>query len=408
MNGANQIIKKELTRVFTDKKLIVSLFILPAVLIIGIYYFMGQMQSAMVDDIERHVSNVYIQNPPEDLKDIMTSVNYDANMSYLESGADLTAIKEGILSGATDLLVIFEDDFIDKVNAYKDGGTIPEVKTFYNPSEDYSSSARNNFVDVVLNAYQQKLLTNRFGDINQLTVFHIDVDPGSSIIVDDQKASGKVFGMLLPYLITFMLFQGAMSLGIDAITGEKERGTMASMLLTPLKRREIVVGKLISISILASLSAAVYALSMIFAMPLMLNSFGGGESMEGLSLTFSALQIVELLAILLVMVYLYVAVVSLASVLAKTAKEAAAFVSPILIVVIVAGMATMFSGNEERTLGMFAIPVYGNAISIQKLLVDELTMQQFGATIGGTLLLALILTAFITKAFNSEKVMFNA
>lgn len=408
MNGANQIIKKELTRVFTDKKLIVSLFILPAVLIIGIYYFMGQMQSAMVDDIERHVSNVYIQNSPEDLKDIMTSVNYDANLNYLESGEDLTAIKEGILSGATDLLVIFEDDFIDKVNAYKEGAAIPEVKTFYNPSEDYSSSARNNFVDVVLNAYQQKLLTNRFGDINQLTVFYIDVDPGSSIIVDDQKASGKVFGMLLPYLITFMLFQGAMSLGIDAITGEKERGTMASMLLTPLKRREIVVGKLISISILASLSAAVYALSMIFAMPLMLNSFGGGESMEGLSLTFSALQIVELLAILLVMVYLYVAVVSLASVLAKTAKEAAAFVSPILIVVIVAGMATMFSGNEERTLSMFAIPVYGNAISIQKLLVGELTMQQFGATIGGTLLLALILTAFITKAFNSEKVMFNA
>ncbi len=407
MKGTKHIIKKELTRVFTDKKLVVSLFVLPAVLIIGIYYFMGQMQSAMVDDIQKHVSTIYIQNVPEDFKDTLAGTGFEANIRYLEPGADLTALKDAILNGTTDLLVVFEEDFLNKVNAYQSGGVIPEVKTYYNTSEDYSNTARNNFVDTVLSEYRQKLLTDRFGDINQLTVFHIDTDPGSSIIVDDKKATGKIFGTLLPYLITFMLFQGAMSLGIDAITGEKERGTMASMLLTPLKRREIVVGKLISISILASLSAAVYAVSMIFAMPLMLNGFSGGD-MEGLSLTFSALQVAELLAIMLVMVYLYVAVVSLASVLAKTAKEAAAYVTPILIIVIVAGMATMFSGNEEKALSMYAIPVYGSAISIQNILMGELTLPQFGATIGGTLLLAVLLTGFITKAFNSEKVMFNA
>ncbi|MGB8453385.1 MAG: ABC transporter permease [Anaerocolumna sp.] len=407
MNGAKQIIKKELTRVFTDKKLIISLFILPAVLIIGIYYFMGQMQTKMSDDIQKHISTIFIQNVPEDFKETLTASKLEANIQYLDPETDLSAVKDGILNGTTDLLIVFENDFLNKVNAYKTGGAIPEVKTFYNNSEDYSNTARNNFVNIVLSAYQQRLLTERFGDINQLTVFHIDVDPQSSIIVDDKKASGKLFGTLLPYLITFMLFQGAMSLGIDAITGEKERGTMASMLLTPLKRSEIVIGKLISVSILASLSAAVYAVSMIFAMPIMLNSFGGGD-MEGLSITFSAVQIVELLAILIVLVYLYVGVVSLVSVLAKTAKEAAAYVSPILIVVIVAGMATMFSGNEEKALRMFAIPVYGSAISIQKILVGELTLQQFGATIGGTLVLALIFTALITKAFNSEKVMFNA
>lgn len=408
MNGAVQIIKKELTRVFSDKKLIISLFILPAVLIIGIYYFMGQMQSAMTDDIEKHVSTVYIENAPKDLGDIINTTNYEASIHYLDAGEDLTAVKDGILNGETDLLVVFEDDFLGKISEYKNGGTIPEVKTYYNTSEDYSNNARNNFVNIVLNAYQQKLLKERFGDINQLTVFHIDTDPQSSIIVDDQKASGKVFGTLLPYLITFMLFQGAMSLGIDAITGEKERGTMASMLLTPLKRSEIVVGKIISISILASLSAAVYAVSMIFALPLMFSGFGSDETIEGLSLTFSALQIAELLVILLVMVYLYVGVVTLASVLARTAKEAGTFVTPILLIVIVAGMATIFSGNEEKPLSMFAIPVYGNALSIQNLLVGELTLQQFGATIGGTLVLAVILTALITKAFNSEKVMFNA
>ncbi len=407
MNGAKQIIKKELTRVFTDKKLVISLFVLPAVLIIGIYYFIGQMQTAMLNDIEKHVSTIHIQNVPDDFKDTLAALEFDADIRYLETGEDLSDIKEGILNGTTDLLVVFEEEFLNKVNNYKTGGVIPEVKTYYNNSEDYSNAARSNFVNTVLYEYQQKLLTERFGDINQLTVFHIDVDPQSSIIVDDEKAAGKVFGTLLPYLITFMLFQGAMSLGIDAITGEKERGTMASMLLTPLKRREIVVGKLISISILASLSAAVYAASMIFAMPIMLGGFSG-EGMEGLALKFSAVQMAQLLILLIAMVYLYVAIVALASVLAKTVKEASAFVSPILIIVIVAGMATMFSGNEDKALSMYAIPVYGSALSIQNILTGELTAIQFGFTIGGTLLLAVILTMLITKAFNSEKVMFNA
>jgi sodium transport system permease protein len=407
MNGAKYIIQKELTRVFKDKKLVISLFVVPVVIIIGIYYLMGQMQTAMQDDIDKHISNVYIQNEPEGFQDVLKQVNYEANINYLESGADVTSIKDKILTGDTDLLVVFEDDFLGKIKNYESESQIPEVKTYYNNSEDYSSVARNNFVNLVLASYQQQLLADRFGDLSKLTIFHIDVDPESSIIVDNEKATGKVFGMILPYFITFMLFTGAMSLGVDAITGEKERGTMASMLLTPLKRSDIVIGKLISISILSCLSATVYAVSMIVSMPIMLKSFGEGGA-EGFALKFSPLQVIQLFAILLTLVYLYVAIVSLASVLAKTAKEANAFVTPIYLVVMVAGMITIFSGNSSKELFMYAIPAYGSAISIQGILVGELTMVQFASTVGGTVLLAIILTVLITKAFNSEKVMFNA
>lgn len=407
MNGAKYIIQKELTRVFKDKKLVISLFVVPVVIIIGIYYLMGQMQTAMQDDIEKHISTVYIQNEPEGFKDVLKQANFEGDINYLDVNTDVTEIKDKILTGDADLLVVFDEDFLGKVNNYETGNEIPEVKTYYNNSEDYSSVARNNFVNQALSIYQQQLLAERFGDLSKLTVFHVDIDPESSIIVDNEKATGKVFGMILPYFITFMLFTGAMSLGVDAITGEKERGTMASMLITPLKRSDIVIGKLISISILSCLSATVYAVSMIVSMPVMLKGFGE-SNMEGFALKFSPLQVIQLFAILLSLVYLYVAIVSLASVLAKTAKEASAYVTPIYLVVMVAGMITIFSGNSSKELFMYAIPAYGSAISIQGILVGELTMVQFASTIGGTLLLAIILTTLITKAFNSEKVMFNA
>lgn len=405
MRGTTEIIKKELTRVFSDRKLIISLFILPAVLIVGIYYFIGQMQTTMMNDINEHKSIVYLMNAPEDIKDIINASGYYGDINYIDKNTDVTEIKDGILHGSVDLLVEFEDGFLDKINNSSEV-IVPEIKTYYNNSEDYSSVARDNFVNNVLGTYKQELLVDRFGDINIISIFDVDRDPSTSIIVDNDKASGKAFGMLLPYFLTFMLFQGAMSLGIDAITGEKERGTMASMLLTPLKRKEIVMGKIISIAILSCLSALVYAVSMIVSLPVLFNGVMGDSS--GMVVNFTPTQILMLLLIILTLVYLYVSIVTLTSVLAKTAKEAGTYLSPIYIIVLVAGMITMFTSNSDPTLSMYAIPVYGSAISIQGILSGDLTLLQFALTIAGSIGFSAILTAIITKAFNSEKVMFNA
>lgn len=262
----------------------------------------------------------------------------------------------------------------------------------------------------VLEGYKQKLLAQKIGDLNSITMFYVDKDPEAAIIMDEEKAGSKMMSMMFPYLIVMLLFTGPMSLGVDSITGEKERGTMASMLITPIKRSQIVMGKLISLSILSCLSAVVYAVSMTFVLPNFFNNMGGGEpGAAGASgVSFGALQIIELVVIMLTLVFLYVNIVSLFSVFAKTVKEANAYISPVYIVVIIAGVLTMFAGNSRTPIAMFGIPLYGSAVAIQKIMTNELTMAQFGITAASTLVAALLITALITKAFNSEKVMFNA
>lgn len=405
MKSAGQIIRKEIQRVFSDRKLIFSLFILPAILVIGIYYIMGQMQTVMMEDINAHQSVIYIQNAPEGFSDFVDQSGLSGDITYLGKEEKVQSIKDGILRGDIDLLVVFEDNFLEKISQTEEI-VVPEVKTYYNNSEDYSNTARGNFVGGVLNLYKEQLLTQRFGDLKMVSVFDIDRDYASSILVDNKKASGKAFGMILPYFLTMMLFAGAMGLGVDAITGEKERGTMASMLLTPVRREEIVIGKIVSISILSCLSALVYVLSMVVALPLMLKTMVG--DVEGLSISFSVSQVLMLLGIVLTLVYFYVALITLASVLAKNTKEASTYVSPMYIVVIVAGMITMFTGNTTPDTAMYVIPVYGSALSIQGILTGELTLIQFAFTILGSVLVSGVLTGCITKAFNSERVMFNA
>ena len=402
------IMKKELGRVFSDKKLIFSLFILPAVLVIGIYSLMGKMADSMSQDIEEHIATVYMVNAPESVKQLTEMTGYDkaAEIYWLDTITDSRQkeLEAHILDGTAELMVTFEAGFEDKVAAYEQAGdAIPVITIYYNTTGNYSAAARSVFKTMVLDVYKEILLGARLGNLELLTIY----EENTIVIVDEDKANGEALAMMLPYLITMLLFAGAMSLCVDAITGEKERGTMASMLLTPIKRRELVVGKLVALSLLSAISAVVYAGAMIFAMPMMMGSMTDGASME-MNVSFSPMQIIELMFIMITLVYLYVAIVSLVAVIAKNAKEASTYVSPLYMLVLVLGMITMFQGGQEKADVLFAVPVYGSALAIQRLMTNELSFVQFGLTAAGNMLLAVIITYAITKAFNSEKIMFNA
>ena len=407
MEGIRIVFLKELTRVFKDKKMVFSLFILPVVLIVGMYSLIGTLMTNANKDIEEHESIVYIQNPPEDFKVFLEDIYQENGVEYIGEDADLKVIKEGVLQGNIDLLMVFEKDFLSSVNEYGAGAYIPQVKTYYNPSEEYSSTARSEYVSVILEGYRQQLLAARIGDLSSITIFTIDTDNEGMIIQDNEKATGKMLGMLLPYFITLMLFAGAMSLGVDTITGEKERGTMASMLITPVKRSSIVLGKLFALMVLSGLSAAAYVIAMVAAIPIMVKAFGGEDVLENISIGFTPGQIIQLALIMISLVFLYVAIIALVSVFAKTVKEGTTYITPVYIIVIAVGMITMYSTKEGNAYS-YLIPLYNSSIALKDLFARELSTLEFFMTFLSSIGAGGVITGIIVKAFNSEKVMFNA
>ena len=220
--------------------------------------------------------------------------------------------------------------------------------------------------------------------------------------MDTKKAGAAYLSMMLPYLITLLLFAGTMSLGTDTISGEKERGTMASMLVTPVKRSSIVLGKLLALTVLSLISALVYIVSMVVAMPKAMA--GMGE----MSLTLDAGQIVMIAFIMLTLAFLYVALVGIVAVYARTVKEAGSYVTPIYLIVIVAGIITMFSGNDGHSVVEYLIPIYNSSVALGDILSGELEVTSFFMTIASSLAAGGILTFGITKAFDNEHVMFHA
>lgn len=410
MKKTSIIIKKELYRIFGDKKMLFSLFILPAIMVIVIYSLMGRMISNMQSDIKEHVSVVTIVNAPESFKSVADGLGYSESakidwVSEEKYEATRQELRDEVLSGDRDLIVYFDSDFENSVKAYeKQGDKIPTLQIFYNSTENYSSQAYSVFTRIVSENYKNSLMAERFGNMDLLTVYNESTEN----ICKEEKANSEFISMLLPYMIVMLLFTGVMSVGVDALAGEKERGTLASMLVSPVSRKNIAAGKLISLAILAGLSSLVYSCSMIVAMSVM---SGGDENMINSGFggaSFNALQIIELIAVMLVLVYMYVGVVGLLATIAKDTKVASSYISPCYIVVVVCGMLTMFTSGKEVPFYRYMIPVYGNAMAIKDICGNELSLVNFLCSFGATLVIGIILTFCVTKAFDSEKIMFNA
>lgn len=403
--GFKVILSKELKRVFGDKKMVFSLFILPIILIAGIYGMMFFLVDKQKSSINEHVSEVFVQNMPDNFSELM-SKHTECKINVIPAGESADTYKDKLLDGTYDLVVVFPENFYENFKNADATSALPDIKTFYNPSEDNSGEARTRFMETYLEEYKQLLLNERFGSLNYAMVFSVDADNPDMIVQDDGKATGKILGTIIPYLITILIFGGAMGLGVDTIAGEKERGTIANLLISPIKRVDIIMGKIVSLATVSVLSAGVYVISFIGSAVVLSKKSGMGEMFNRLSLNFTSLQIVQFVVLLLGLVLLYVGIIGFVSLMAKNIKEAQSFIMPVYILVMFAGMITMYSGDV--TSGSYMIPVYNTSAAFKGIFERTITMNQYLTSTIITYAFAGVMVCLMAKAMNSEKIMLNA
>ena len=402
LNGIKQIFGKEMARILKDKKMVFSVFLLPVLIMVVLLTIINNLAGQMQSDIEEHKAIVWMQNEPDSFETFLASAGAEYDIRTIASDSDRGEAEDAILNGDADLLIEFPIDFDAMIAGFQEGDAVPQIKTYYNPSEEYSSQAYQEISVGVLESYRQTLLAGRVGNPDAITVFTVNSDNDDMVIQDDEKASGQALGMMLPYFITILLFAGAMGIGTDMIAGEKERGTMASLLVAPVKRSSIVLGKVFALMVVSGISSLVYVAGMVICTPFMMDSMTGMD--EALNLNLGPDQILMLGLLLVAIAFLYSAVVALISVFAKTTKEASSYIMPVYMVVLVVGLLTMFRMGDGGPWDYY-IPFYNSAIALQAILSHELTMSQYLITLVETLALGGILTVLIARAFNNEKVM---
>lgn len=403
------IIQKELKRVFSDKRMIFSTFILPAISIFLIYNLMGVLTANRFKELETHLPRVVAVSAPKEFVDFYENgVNkLEYQIRFEDSLKDET--REEIREGSVDAALVFPAHFMEDIAQYQSKDT-PDVHLYYNPTEDYSNVAKNLVRDDLLQEFQNMILKERFGSLDNITAFSINAEEKRSgdaemfQIKHEKKASGFGVAQFLPMILSIMLFASAMGIGMETIAGEKERGTMGALLLTPVKRNTIAMGKMIGLGILATISTFISIVAVIFSLPKLMQMSGEELSSQ---LMYGPMEYFQVAVILFLEVGIFVGIICLISVLSRTVKEAGTYVTPAYMVVMMGAFAAMFSFGKTADY-MYAIPLIGNIFALKSALMFELNLLQLGITTVVSLLVIAALTYATAKAFNSEKIMFNA
>lgn len=385
------IIKKEFARFFGDKRMVFSTILMPGLMIYIIYSFMGQgmMKEFMTDDA--YVAKAYVQNMPKELAPMLNGLSAE----WTEvSDAEAEEVKVQIQEKEADVLVLFPADFSEAVAAYDvtKGGKAPDVSIYYNSTESESSKIYGILMEM-LSAYEASM-TNKF-----------DVNAGGQKfdLASEKDVTGQIFSMMLPMLLMTFIFSGCISIAPEAIAGEKERGTIATLLVTPMKRSALALGKIISLSCIALLSGVSSFTGTMLSLPKLM----GGEVSGMSTAVYVASDYLLLLGIILSTVLVVVALISVISAFAKSVKEAGTFTSPLMIVSMGVSLAPMFMGDSKRAMASFLIPLYNSAQSMYGIFSFTYQPMQVAITIISNVVVAGVLTLVLTRLFNDEKVMFS-
>lgn len=400
------IIKKELKRVFTDKRLVVSIFVLPIVSMVVMYSIIGFVAASFIEDVKEHESRVVINNAPRSFKAYEQSeATHKLMIEYIENGS-ISDYKQRILDGDLDLFVTFQPDFEDALTLYK-SGDIPSITTYYNYGEEYSAEAYKQLTRDVLPGYKSTILEDRFGDLSVVEVYTVKDESEKENVVNKEKATGKMASTILPMIISIFLFAGAMGIVMESVAGEKERGTLATLLILPVKREIIAMGKIISLSIVSLLSALSSVVGIVITFLVLGLLFPGGNGLSQVfELNYGPVHILQIFIAMMCMVAIYVSLIILLSSLAKTVKEAGTYITPIYMVVMVLSFMNMYAFHTEP-MWKYAIPAYGQVLALKEILMYQITWAKLGVSVISAGIFTAILIYIIRGIFNNEKIIFT-
>ncbi len=390
------ILKKELKRFFSDKRMAFSTVLMPGIMIFVLYNFMGDAINNMVTVDDNYVYQIESTNMPGDIKTMMDSAGIASKITDIDAGSAEKA-KEKISNDESglDLYLVFPENFESDVATYDStsGNKAPQVEVYYNSASTESQAVYGMFIEM-MDSYEAAM-TNKF-DINADESVKYD-------LASENDAAASVFSSMLPMLLLMFVFSACMAVGPESISGEKERGTIATMLVTPAKRSHIALGKIMALSIIALLSGLSSTVGTMLSLPKIANV---GES-DIKTNVYGVSDYLLLAVVILAAVLLIVTLISIISAFAKSTKEANTYITPLMIVVMLVGLSGMFIDGTKTELYYYVIPIYNSVQAMTGIFSLDIMPSGMSVSVISNIIYTGIGVFVLTRMFNNEKIMFN-
>ncbi len=400
------LLKKEMLDVFRDKKTVIMMLIVPVLLypivFIGAMQVMAFVNSSMKEQeyriaVEMDDEGAFYdrlvrageQDPGED------------ETAYRITVVDAAAIGGGELAWEAAL----EKEEIDAYVSACDSGGRTRYDVYYLSSVTNSSYAAD-LVTEVLDDFREDLTRQRIAE-EGLSADEI-LEPISyerKNTASSEQSLGSIIGSVLPLMLVVSLLMGTMYPAIDTTAGERERGTLETVLTLPVRNRDLITAKFLTVAVIGMVSALLNMLSMGGIAVYMYQIMDLQTEMADIDIAkFIPAILVCILAVFAFSLFVS-AVTMCTTAFAKSYKEANNYITLMLVMMFTGYVG--FIPNLELTQGIAMLPVANICLLIRNMMVFKIDYAMTAVVLLSNVAYAVLAILFLSRIYDSESILFS-
>lgn len=396
------VYRKELTEALRDRRTLITTFLVPLLMIPVLGTGFTGVMSAVIGSAKKEKARVAVIGGG-DSPAVVDALKQNPKLNVLQAPGDWqNQVVEKKIRAAIEIPPHFQENLAKgqagtiKINVY--GG---ELK-----SEMAASNAES-----ALKEYRDSIATERLAANHLSAELLKPFDVKRQNIAPPEKTAGAILGGIIAYLLILMCLQGAMHPAIDLTAGEKERGTMETILSSPVSRTHLVLGKFLLV-VTASLITAILLLFSVSVSSTVLQKSGAlnqmaddGEPVPQLALKPAAIGSVVIMTVPLSV--LFSAGLITIALFAKSHKEAQSYIAPLMFLVVIPAIAAMLPG-VDLTPKLAIVPLLNVSLLCKELVTGEYHWNYIIIIFASTCVYAAGALYLAVKMFQRESVLFRS
>jgi sodium transport system permease protein len=402
LRNVGLVYRKELLEALRDRRTLMSTILIPLLLFPVLAVGIGYMGAELIGAASRKPSTIMVLGGA-DSPEVVEGLGKVKNLRIVPAVPDYV----NLISNKKVRAVV---DIPPGFQAAIARGEHPAVKIYIFSGDLKSSSGAariEKFFSEYRDATVRRSLTAEKLPESLIKPFDIKQEN----VVSDKKVAAETFGGLIPYLVILMCMTGAMYPAMDLTAGEKERGTMETILSSPISRTHLVLGKFLLVLTASLATAALSVISMGVSFwglqhgPALEAAQPGDSSFVQLHIGLGAVLSVFVMA--LPVAVLFSAVLMTIALFAKTYKEAQSYLTPMTFIVIIPAVAAMLPGIE-LTPKLAIIPILNVSLLCKELVAGTYHWTFIVLIFLSTCFYAAAALFVAVKMFQRESVLFRS
>lgn len=395
------VYRKELTESLRDRRTLITMFIVPLILFPLLSVGFGAVISAIIGKAKQESPRVMIKGG-DDSPAVVAGLKKVEKIQIVPLDPDW---KSEIVNKQVPVVIEIPDGFEKSLAEQKD-----LTVTIYDYDGDLKSELAREKIEKYLAGYRDSLVKDRMTSRNLPISILKPFEFKQQNVAPPEKSGGALFfGGFIAYIVVFLCLNGGMHPAMDLTAGEKERGTMETILSSPISRTHLVLGKFLLVLTTALTTAALSVISMAVSFTIA-NAFHTRPIQEGDSgmsfhIGFGAALSVFIMAIPLAV--LFSASLLTISSFAKSYKEAQSYIMPLMFLVIIPAIAAMLPG-VDLTPKLALVPILNVSLLCKELVIGTYHWNFIAIIFASTCVYAAIALFLAVKMFQRESVLFRS